>query len=190
MPLFRKKETYNEQMLREAGLDRVVFREPAPVPALAVTLEAYHGRVRPKEWDVATTAVAQGITGDYVQFTVLPDGDLIVETEENDGDLTPLADAIEQRLSPPYKATGSRQENDLWGVGAKQIEVATFSFPNAEELELTQSAGVAELRVDGEPSDAAPPVELQRLGETAGADYCAEATHIDGDSWEVRVTPL
>ncbi len=30
MALFRKKETYNEQMLREAGLDRVVFNTPEP----------------------------------------------------------------------------------------------------------------------------------------------------------------
>ena len=32
MALFRKKETYNEQMLREAGLDRVVFNPPEPAP--------------------------------------------------------------------------------------------------------------------------------------------------------------
>ena len=30
MALFRKKETYNEQMLRAAGLDRVVINIPQP----------------------------------------------------------------------------------------------------------------------------------------------------------------
>ena len=32
MGIFKKKETYNEQMLREAGLDRVVFNLPQPAP--------------------------------------------------------------------------------------------------------------------------------------------------------------
>jgi hypothetical protein len=195
VPLFRKRETYNEQMLREAGLDRVRFRDPAPTPPptlASVNLAALtlHGRLGPKEWDAVTTVVAPGIAGDRVEFTVLPEGDLIVETEEGDGDLSPLADAIEERIAPPYRAAGSRQEGDLWVVGAKAIGVATFPFPEADALQLSQSDGVAELRVDGEPSDAAPPVELQRLGEAAGADYSVEATRIDGDSWEVRVSPL
>ncbi len=49
---------------------------------------------------------------------------------------------------------------------------------------------MSELRVDGEPTDAAVPVELQRLGERAGRDFCVEAQRIDGDFWEVRVSPL
>jgi len=191
--IFRKKETYNEQMLREAGLNRVVFNTPEPPPSSPMHDLASltgHGRLGPKDWDTATTAVAPGIQGDHVEFTSLPTGDLIVSSEEGDGDLSPLADAIEERLSPPYKAAASRQDGDLWGVGAKRIEVAQFEFPDADTLELSQSDGVAELRVDGEPSDAAVPVELQRLGERAGADFCVEAERIDGDDWEVRVSPL
>ncbi|MBV8065467.1 MAG: hypothetical protein JOY73_08085, partial [Actinobacteria bacterium] len=83
-----------------------------------------------------------------------------------------------------------RQDGDLWGVGAKRIDVAVFAFPEADALEVSQTDGVTELRVDGEPSDAAVPVELQRLGEREGADFCVEANRIDGDSWEVRVSPL
>lgn len=203
MGLFRKRETYNEQMLREAGLDRVVFNEPQPAPQpepppAPVPLPmgdislGYHGTTRggPPEWDAVTTATASGIAGDEVRFTVLPAGDLIVEEERGDGDLSPLADAIEERLSPPYTAVASRQEGDLWGVGARRIEVATFAFPDADALELSQSDGVSELRVDGEPGDVAAPVELQRLGERAGSDFCVEATRIDGDAWEVRVSAL
>ena len=199
MALFRKKETYNEQMLREAGLDRVVFGNPAPVPAPAAALPrpvsdlsrlTLHGRLGPKEWDAVTTVVAPGIEGDSVRFTVLPDGDLIVVEEDGDGDLSPLADAIEEHVSPPYKAAASRQDGDLWGVGAKSIEVQTIVFPDAEGLVLSQSDGVADLRVDGEPSDASAPLELQRLGDQAGTDFSVEADRIDGDYWEVRVSRL
>ena len=200
MALFRKKETYNEQMLREAGLDRVVFNTPPPAPAPAapppyvaddINLGPVAGRVKsgPMAWDGVTTVTAPGIQGDRVEFTTLPDGDLIVSGEADD-DLSALADAVEERVSPPYKAVASRQDGDLWGVGAKQIEVATIPFPDADALELSESDGVAELRVDGEPGDSAPPVELQRLGERIGGDFCVEASRIDGDYWEVKVSPL
>jgi hypothetical protein len=197
--LFRKKETYNEQMLREAGLDRVVFNTPPPAPdvtpafppAAAIDGSRIHAwRGEPRSWDAVTTVLAPGIRGDRVDFTTLPTGDLIVTSDEGDGDLAPLADALEEHVSPPYTAVATRQEGDLWGVGANRIEVAEFAFPDADALELTQSDGVAELRADGEPSDAQPPVELQRLGERAGAEYAVEAARIDGEYWEVRVGRL
>jgi hypothetical protein len=201
--LFRKRETYNQQMLREAGLDRVVFNEPPPAPAPEPVTEAAppapaddwsvltrHGRLGPKEWDAATTTTAPGVVGDRVSFVTLPNGDLIIEEEEGNGDLTPLADAVEEHVSPPYRAAASRQSGDLWGVGARRIEVAAFPFPDADALELSRNDGETELRADGEPSGAAVPVELQRLGERTGANFCVEATRIDGDSWEVKVSPL
>ena len=210
MGLFRKNETYNEQMLREAGLDRVRFREPQPDtepdpqrpqldrrpvgPGNRMPLSVWNVippvQTGPMAWDAMATAVAPGIAGDSVRFTVLPDGDLIVEEEEGDGDLSPLADAVESRISPPYKVDAARQEGDLWGIGAKAIRVETFAFPGADSLVLSQTGGAAELRVDGEPSDAAPPAELQRLGEQEGTDFCVEADRIDGDYWEVRVSAL
>jgi hypothetical protein len=203
MGIFRKKETYNEQMLREAGLDRVVFNAPqpeplpiAPVPPQFNTgdISLGHGpgkrRYGPMDWDITTTATAPGVDGDSVEFTTLPSGDLIVTEETGDGSLSPFADAIEEHISPPYKAIASRQDGDLWGIGAKRIEVATIPFPAAQALELTQSDGIAELRVDGEPSEATAPVELRRLGERIGGDFCVEAERIDGDHWEVRASPL
>ena len=200
MGIFRKRETYNEQMLREAGLDRIVFNEPTPAPSEPPPLAT--GRIPvtyglridvdsgPMEWDTVTTARVPGLAGDRVEFVTLPNGDVIVEKEQGDGDLSPLADAIEEHVSPPYKAAGSRQGDDLWGVGARRIVVGHFAFPDANALELSQSDGVTELRADGEPSDAAPPVELQRLGEPFGPDYCVEAQRIDGDDWEVKASPL
>lgn len=209
MALFRKKETYNAQMLREAGLDRVVFNLPQPAPEPeeeSPEPPSFGGHVSlgesprlmvggrglrlPPAWDTTATTGASGIQGDSVKFIALPSGDLILTSEEGDGDLSPLADAIEEHLSPPYKAVASRQAGDLWGVGASRIEVATFQFADAELIELSERDGETELRVDGEPSDAAVPVELQRLGERTGGDFWVEASRIDGDEWEVKGSPL
>ena len=199
MGIFRKKETYNEQMLHEAGLDRVVFNTPQPGPIDAGPLPGTTGDIgvdhgdqrRPtaRSWDTTATATAPGVQGDYVAFTALPNGDLIV-SDDQDGDLAPLADAIEEHVSPPYKADASRQEGDLWGVGANQIEVEQFEFADADAIELTQSDGVTELSIDGEPSDVTAPVTLQHLGERVGGDFSIGATRIDGDYWEVMVGPL
>ncbi len=198
MAIFKKRETYNEQMLREAGLDRVRFNTPPPPesppsdqePAGPVSIRRSASSGVPAGWDTATTAHVPGVKGDSIRFTVLPSGDLIVVEEDGDADLSPLADAIEEHISPPYAARGSRQDGDLWGVAAKRIEVETIPFPDAESLDLSQVDGIAELHVDGEATDAAPPVELQRLGERVGGDFSVQATRIDGDDWEVKVSPL
>ena len=195
MGLFRRRnETYNQQMLREAGLDRVVFNEPDVAPAEQAPRFAGAYDITSKDivrdWDAATTARVPGLPGDRVAFTTLPNGDLIVDEETGNADLSPLADAVEQRVQPPYRCVAERKDGDLWAAGAKRIEVAQLEFPDGDTLELSQSDGESELRVDGEPSHASVPVELQRLGERAGADFCVEANRIDGDSWEVRVSAL
>jgi len=196
--LFRKKETYNEQMLREAGLDRVVFNTPGPevlptgpAPAIDLSTPPLEGSPPPpRDWDATTTVMASGIGGDVVRFTALPNGDLIVTEEDGNGDLSPFADAIEEHMSPPYEAIASRQDGDLWGAGAKQIEVEAFTFAGGDAIEVAQNDGVTELRVDGELSDAAVPATLQLLGERVGADFCVRALRIDGDYWAVKARPL
>jgi hypothetical protein len=197
--LFRKKETLNEQLLREAGLDRVTFNMPPQAPIDAGPLPGTTGdvvpgpiagsggRSGPMDWDTVTTVAAPGIDGDRVEFVALPGGDLVVTDAEGDGDFAPFADAIEEHVSPPYKAIASRQDGDLWGVGGKRIEVAEFVFPDADGLELSQRDGVDEFLIDGSPTDVAPPLELRRLGENAGADFFVAARRIDGDYWEVMV---
>jgi hypothetical protein len=195
----RKQETLNEQLLREAGLDPAqVLGDPPPPPqpleppqsGLARAGVADGSGVGPKEWDAAVTVTATALVGDRIQFTTIPNGDVIVSEESGDADLTPLADAVERHLSPPYRAVGRRQDGDLWGVGAKRIQVAQIAFPDGERLEFSQHVDHGELRVDGEPSDALVPAELERLGEEQGDSYYVQADRIDGDYWEVRATAL
>jgi hypothetical protein len=194
----RRKETLNEQLLREAGLDPAqVLGDQQPPALLEPPTSVLHtlgvpdgSTVGPKEWDAAVTVDAAGLPGNRIAFTTLPNGDVIVSEEAGDGDVSPLADAVERRVSPPYRAVAARQERDLWAVAAKRIEVAQIPVPTGDKLELSRNGGEEELRVDGEPSDAAIPEELERLGERAGSAFLLEASRIDGDLWEVKVTAL
>jgi hypothetical protein len=202
----RRNETLNEQLLRQAGLDPAqTLGDPAPASEPASELEppalppfrtgdislGWRGDVASGtgEWDAVATARVAGVAGDRAEFTTLPNGDVIVEREKGDGDLAPLADAVEKRIDPPYRAVAARQDGDLWGVGAKRIQVAKFELAAGDAVELSENDGIQELRVDGEPSDAEVP-ELARLGEQTGSAYCVEAKRIDGDFWEVRVSAL
>jgi hypothetical protein len=196
--LFRRRQgTLNEQLLREAGLDPAqVLGDPAPPvlqapPSLMAAINISDGStLGPKEWDTAVTTRAPALVGDRIEFTTMPNGDLIVSEETGDADLTPLADAVEQRLRPPYEAVAQRQGGELWAVAAKRIQIAQIPFPEGGKLEFSHHDGHGELRVDGEPSDALVPPELERLAGTAGESFFVEAERIDGDLWEIRVTPL
>lgn len=204
MGLFRRRrETLNERLLRDAGIEPVQalvdtteaepLLEPPPGPLGAVFGGdglPHRLAVGPKEWDAAVTVTAPGLAGDEIRFTTIPDGDLIVSEESGDADLSPLADAVERRVDPPYRAVATRQGNDLWAVGAKRIAVAQIPFPAGDKLELSWNGDDTELRVDGEPSDAPVPSELAELGQAAGTSYYVEAARIDGDLWEVRVAGL
>ena len=199
MGLFRRRTgTLNEQLLREAGLDPAQLLRDEPLPAapeppksVLATVGLPDGSgVGPKEWDACVTVAAPALVGSRVEFTTIPNGDVIVGEEAGDVDLSPLADAVERNVTPPYRAVATRQDGELWVVGAKRIEVARIPFPEADKLALSQHGDDRELRVDGEPSDEAIPPELEQLGEAAGGSFYVEASRIDGDVWEVRVTAL
>ena len=199
MGLFRRRnETLNEKLLREAGLDPAEMLgeapHPQPEPARSIlrTLGVPDGSsVSPKEWDTTVTVAVPALAGDRIEFTTIPDGDVIVGEETGDADVSPLADAVERRLDPPHRAVAARQGGDLWAVGARRIEVARIPFPAGDRLELSRSGGEDELRVDGEPTDEAIPPELEQVGEAVASNsFYVQAERIDGDLWEVRATAL
>jgi len=194
----RRNETLNEQLLREAGVDPAQALGDSPPPGPVEPPKSLLARVgvpdgagvSPKEWDGAVTVSAPGLAGDRIEFTTIPDGDVIVSEESGDADLSPLADAIEGKVGPPYRAVAQRQDGHLWAVAAKRIVVAQIPFPDGDKLELARHDDAEELRVDGEPRDALPPRELERVGEAAGSNFYVTAERIDGDAWEVRATAL
>lgn len=176
------------------------FERPAePVPSAEMPLAgtsiasgggSFIGIPRTRgNWDLVVTSEAPGLTGaDELGFVAVEDGDIFMDSQLPEGDVTPLADAIELRIPPPYRAYGTRQEGDLWAVAARPIELGRFSA-EGDEIELTVNGGERKLMVDGSRSSGRVP-ELERLAADQGDDYFAQAIRIDDDLWEVTVNPL
>jgi hypothetical protein len=110
--LRRRKETLNEKLMREAGLsasfdaeaEPAALPREAPPPAVQVpgsgSWASEHAfLLRPREHDFFRPVVAHGIEGEQVSFDVLPDGTVLVDQEEGDATLAPLADAVEEEFA-------------------------------------------------------------------------------------------
>ena len=184
MGFFRRDRPLHEQMAEEGGLDlgpepsetgrgqsRLAglmhgladgfltappdeFGNPTPLGEVGV-----HGVPRARRWDVVASARAE-LPVDEVHFSALPDGTLIVAEDVPDGSLTPLAEAIEVTLNPPYRAEAVKREDGVWAVAASRISVREFPEAEADELELVEDGNVV-------------------IGR-----------RLDGDLFEVDVTPL
>jgi hypothetical protein len=179
VPLWRRKEPLHVRLARAGGL---VAGSGRPFPWDEVGI---HGVQRPREWDAVVTVEAPELKGDEASFVALADGDLVVDASE--GDLSPLADALEEALSPPYRAVAIRRGATRWAVAAKTIVVAELPEATGEELELVLvSAGERTLRVDGEQAFGRIP-ELEALARGASV---VRARRIEGSLWEVQVDPL
>ena len=184
MGFFRRDRPLHEQMAEEGGLDlgpepsetgrgpsRLAglmhgladgfltappdeFGNPSPLGEVGV-----HGVPRARRWDVVASARAE-LPVDGVHFSALPDGTLIVAEDVPDGSLTPLAEAIEVTLNPPYRAEAVKREDGVWAVAASRISVREFPEAEADEVELVEDGNVV-------------------IGR-----------RLDGDLFEVDVTPL
>jgi hypothetical protein len=202
----RREETLNERLLREAGLEHgeeqvtasAVHAEPRPeiVDAYAGTYPAQdwlgvrsRAMARPDRSDAVITARAPGVRGDEVEFAALPSGDLIVDREEGNDDLAPLAEAVERELTPPYRALGRRQEADLWALTADRIVVLRFRYDGADTLDLVSREGKLQLTADDEPV-AGTVRELEEAGGAEASDFAVHAERLDGDLWEIRAAAL
>jgi hypothetical protein len=183
MPFWRRSEPLHEQLAREGGLTEQLPSDTTP--RWGVT--GIHGVPRPREWDATALVEAPELEGNELAFVALPDGTLLVEGE---GDPEPLADALEGRLEPPYRAVAVRRDERNWGVAGRRIEVAQLPGVSGQELELSVNDGERSLRVDGMPSFGSLPT-LERLAEAKGyASYAIHASRLDGELFEISVAPL
>lgn len=204
MRLFRRGETLNERLLREAGLqeqqaDSAVEPPPAPLDPVVAFRQQFDSAAgalagaglppRARHWDTFVTAEAPDIADDEIDFVALPDGTILVEEEEGDAALEPLANAVETKIGPPYRAKAVKQTDRIWAVSAMQIRVAKVES-DGDTIELTQTSDGRAVRVDGMPMFGSIP-ELERIGEADGGPaYAVHAERLDADLWEVRVAAL
>ena len=183
MGLF-KKEPLHQRLAREGGLldaDREDLRPSWDKVGV-------HGVHRPREWDVVATVELPGIASDDATFVTLPDGSLLVEEQDGEGDLSPAAEAVESQIEPPYRVRAVRRHGDVWAVAARGIAVATFSA-TGDEIELSEHDGERTLSVDGVGLFGTIP-ELEETGRREGTSYVVRARRLDGDLWEVQADPL
>ena len=147
-----------------------------------------HGVPRPREWDAVVTVEAE-LPGDAVHFVALADRTLIVDEDVPDDALTPLADAVETQVNPPYRAEATRRGERVWAVGARKISVAHIADQiGGDTVELAVQDGERTALVDG----ALALGSFESLEALAGgmASYVIRADRLDGDLWEVAVLPL
>lgn len=201
---FRRKETLNERLLREAGLEsepgetfhateegRRVHDDQWFGERSLPFFERLSGEVvnaRPRKWDAVVSVGAPEMPGHELDFVTLPDGSVVIEGEEGDADVTAFADAVERQVPRPYRVHGVRRADGIWALAVRKIGVATFAAAG-EEIDLSVHDGVRTVTVDGRPSFGSIPA-LESIGKRAGETFAVRAVRLDGDLWEVSVDPL
>jgi hypothetical protein len=199
MSLFRRRrETLNEQLMREARLAPAQASSVAPEPAaerfvsesprMAGNRAVFQVGQEMREFDAVVSVHAPDLRGDEVEFVALSDGSLLVEEEEGDADLAPLADAVEAELPAPYRAHGVRRSQDVWAVAANPIQVAELQL-DGDIVDLSVVDGVSTLTVDGEQTSGGA-ADLEQLAPPEGGDYAIHAERLERGLWEVRVSAL
>ena len=181
MGLFRRSKPLHQRLAEEGGL----VEAPRRAPFTGVIGETgIHGVPREREYDAVVTAEAPDAEGATARFVGLDDGSLLVE--EGDGDLTPLADAIEEEVKRPYRATAVRRGETQWAVAGRKLQVVQLPDPGGDEVELAVRGDERTLVVDGNREFGTFP-QLEAL---ANGDAVIRAARLDGNLWEVRVDRL
>jgi hypothetical protein len=178
--LFRRKPLH-QRLAEEGGL---VDPPSRPLFTGVIPETGIHGVPRERQYDAVAATDAPGVEGDSARFVALEDGSLLIE--EGDGDLTPLADAIEQEVGRPYRAQAVRRGETQWAVAAHRLRVLELPEPGGDEIVLSLRGDERTLVVDGNRSFGTMP-ELEAL---ADGDAVIRAARLDGTLWEVRVDPL
>jgi len=188
VPLFDRRPLH-ERLLAQEETAPPPPSGPVEAPLAPSSHPGVHGGSKAREWDCVVTAEAPAARGDAVRFVTLADGEIVVEEGDDGGDLSPLADAVERFLPPPYRARAVRQQGDVFAVGARGLEIVELPGATGESLTLTAQDGSRELEVDGEREFGGLPA-LERLGERVGSSYVVRAERVDGSLFEVVVDPL
>ena len=191
MGLFRR-ERLHERLAREGGLSEQAperVAEPLDVGPPAPGVPGYHGVQRPRRWDAVVMVEAPELVGDEVAFVVLPDGSVIIDDDLPEPAIEPLAEELDNVVEAPYRVEAVRRHGQVWAAAARRIEVLEIPDVDGEELMLTMQDGTKTLAIDGRPEFGTVP-ELERLASERYDSYVAEAKRLDGDLFEVRISPL
>lgn len=182
MGLFRRSKPLHERLAEEGGL---VERSTGPLFTGVIPETGIHGVPREREFHAVVAAEAPDVEGANVRFVGLEDGMLLIE-EGGEGDLSPLAEAIEKEVKAPYRAIAIRRGDTQWAVAAHGLQVIQLPEPGGDEIELVLRGEERTLVVDGNRTFGTLP-ELEAL---TNGDCVVRAARLDGNLWEYRVDAL
>jgi len=134
-------------------------------------------------------ATAPSVGGEIVHFVALEAEPLLIEEDEPEAAIAPLAAAAAAAVLPPYRAEAVRQQGERWAVAVSRISVAHVPGLAGEAAELVAGRDGLSLHIDGRPRFDAVPT-LERAGETQGREYVVRASRLVGDLWEVEASAL
>lgn len=194
MGLFRRRKPLHERLAEAGGLVLApptggLIAQPPGWDGEPSGVVGIHGVAQARRWDAVASADAPALKGDRVHFVALDDGTLVVDEDEPDASLAPLADAVEATIPPPYRAEAIRRGGETWAVAANRIAIAALPDLRGDEAELTSTREGKVLKVDGRTTLGSAR-GLERLGEAEGTEYVVRATRLDGDLWEVESSAL
>jgi hypothetical protein len=178
---FFRRKPLHQRLAEEGGLVEASARPPFTG---VIGETGIHGVPREREYDAVVTAEAPEVDGSFARFVALEDGTLLIE--DGDGELTPLADAIEQEVKRPYRAVAVRRGKTRWAVAAHGLRVVELPEPGGDEVELALRGEERMLAVDGNRSFGT----LPELEELTDGDAVIRAARLEGNLWEIRVDPL
>jgi hypothetical protein len=183
---FWRREKPLHQRLAEAGGIAVpgeAARDVAPWHQAGV-----HGVPRPRQFDAVVSLDIADVRADEIDFVALEDGTVLVDSDD-DVDVEPFADALEDSISPPYRATAVRKGGTTFALAANAITVATIADDvDGDMVELAMRDGESTVRVDGAETSRSLPAFEHLAGDLDA--YVVRASRLDGDLWEVQVAPL
>jgi hypothetical protein len=146
------------------------------------------GVPRGRTWDLVTSAHAPALVGETVTFVTLEDRTIVVDEDEPEDSLFPLAEAVEHTLPPPYRAAAVRNAGDVWSVVAEKVAIVELLEIAGDVVDLTVVGGERELRIDDERTIQPLPA-LDTLAEEHG-DVALHAERVDGAIFAVDVFSL
>jgi len=185
-----RREPLHVRLAREAGLQTDEPPPHDPTPRWGEV--GIHGVARPRRWDAVVNAEAPKLGVGQIEFVTLADGTLVVDDDLDlePGSLDPLAAALEQTISPPYRAEAAWRGGSSWGVAARRIEVAELPPDvTGDEIVLSVAGGDRSLTIDGKEGWGRLPT-LERLGAARGESFVVRAQRLAEQAWEVEVTLL
>ena len=187
MGLFRR-ERLHERLAREGGLDEHA-PEPIDTGPPVPGLPGFHGLQRPRRWDAVVMVEAPELPGHETSFVVLGDGSVVLDQELPEPAVEPIAEVLDQVVDAPYRVEAVRKHDDVWAAAARRVDLLELPDTPGDELMLTMQGGTKSLSVDGQHEFGTVP-ELERYAAERYESYVVEAKRLDGELFEVRVSPL